>query len=128
MWDLDNLIDKSLKNDYPVLYQIMVYKIDGLTNKEIAEKIQQDYDTTYSAVYLSTLWHKKIPKIISDYAKKDWIEWHYLEEEKGTWKKCSRCKTVKLAHPYFFTRNNTAKDHWYSLCKVCRNKKKAGGA
>ena len=124
MWDFDNLIDKSLKEKYPVLYKIMVYKIDGLTNKEIAEKIEKEFDTSYSIVYLSTIWHKKIPKIISDYAKKEWIVWHYTEEEKGVWKRCSRCKEIKLAHPYFFTRNRTSKDNWYSLCKTCRNKKK----
>ena len=40
MEDFDNLLIRALKNDYPVLYDIMMYKIDGLQNKEIAKKIK----------------------------------------------------------------------------------------
>ena len=47
----------------------------------------------------------------------------YTFEEKGNWKKCSRCGQVKLAHNHFFSKNSTSKDHFYSICKECRNKK-----
>ena len=124
MENLDNLLERALKEDYPILYDIMIYKIDGLQNKDIAARIKQDYDVSYSVEYLSAVWRKKIPKIIADKAKEEWIVWHYTYEEKGKWKRCSRCHEIKLAHPYFFTRNKTAKDGWYSMCKCCRNKKK----
>ena len=124
MEDFDNLLKRALKEEYPVLYDIMIYKIDGLQNKDIAIRIKQDYNITYSVEYLSAVWRKKIPKIIAEKAKEEWIVWHYTYEEKGKWKKCSRCHEIKLAHPYFFTRNKTAKDGWYSMCKCCRNKKK----
>lgn len=124
MEDFDNLSERALKEDYPILYDIMIYKIDGLQNKDIAARIKQDYDVSYSVEYLSAVWRKKIPKIIADKAKEEWIVWHYTHEEKGKWKRCSRCHEIKLAHPYFFTRNKTAKDGWYSMCKCCRNKKK----
>ena len=124
MENFDNLLERALKEDYPILYDIMIYKIDGLQNKDIAARIKQDYDVSYSVEYLSAVWRKKIPKIIADKAKEEWIVWHYTHEEKGKWKRCSRCHEIKLAHPYFFTRNKTAKDGWYSMCKCCRNKKK----
>ena len=124
MENFDNLLERALKEDYPILYDIMIYKIDGLQNKDIAARIKQDYDVSYSVEYLSAVWRKKIPKIIADKAKEEWIVWHYTYEEKGKWKRCSRCHEIKLAHPYFFTRNKTAKDGWYSMCKCCRNKKK----
>ena len=124
MEDFDNLSERALKENYPILYDIMIYKIDGLQNKDIAARIKQDYDVSYSVEYLSAVWRKKIPKIIADKAKEEWIVWHYTHEEKGKWKRCSRCHGIKLAHPYFFTRNKTAKDGWYSMCKCCRNKKK----
>lgn len=124
MQDLEDLIDIALKQDYPILYDIMIYKIDGMQNKHIAQRLKQDYDVTYSIEYLSAVWRKKIPKIIAEKAKERWIIWHYTFEEKGKWKRCSRCHEIKLAHPYFFTKNKTAKDGWYSMCKKCRNKKK----
>lgn len=124
MEDLDNLIEDSLKEQHPVLYDIVIHKIDGLQNKDIAERIKQDHQTSYSVEYLSVIWRKKIPKIIAEKAKENWIIWYYTNKEKGKWKRCSRCHEVKLAHPYFFTKNKTSKDGWYSMCKCCRNKKK----
>lgn len=124
MQDFDDLVDKALKEKYPVFYLIVILKIDGLTNKEILKQIKEKYDITYSIQYLSKIWRKKIPKIIAETAKKDWLIWHYTFEEKGQWKRCSKCHEIKLAHPYFFTKNRTSKDGWYSLCKDCRNKKK----
>lgn len=124
MEDFDNLSERALKEDYPILYDIMIYKIDGMQNKDIAAQIKHDYGVLYSVQYLSAVWRKKIPKIIADKAKEEWIIWHYTIEEKGKWKRCSRCHEIKLAHPYFFTRNRTAKDGFYSMCKCCRNKKK----
>ena len=123
MQDFDNLIERALKENYPVLYDILIYKIDGMQNKDIVQKIKQDHNVSYSVVYLSVIWQKKIPKIIVDKAKQDWLVWHYTFEEKGKWKRCSRCHEIKLAHPYFFTKNKTSKDGWYSICKACRNKK-----
>jgi len=37
----DELADEALKDKFPVLYKIMIYKIDGLLNKEILEKIKE---------------------------------------------------------------------------------------
>jgi hypothetical protein len=70
------------------------------------------------------LWRNKIPKLISDYAKEEYLIWHYTIEEEGTWKKCSCCGKKKLAHNYFFSRNKTSKDGFYSICKECRKAKK----
>lgn len=123
MQDFDNLIERALKENYPVLYDILIYKIDGMQNKDIVQKIKQDHNVSYSVVYLSVIWQKKIPKIICDKAKQEWLIWYYTFKEKGKWKRCSRCHEVKLAHSYFFTKNKTSKDGWYSICKSCRNKK-----
>ena len=123
MEDFDNLIERALKENYPILYDILIYKIDGVQNKDIVQKIKNDHNVSYSVVYLSVIWQKKIPKIICEKARQEWLIWHYTFEEKGKWKKCSRCHEIKLAHSYFFTKNKTSKDGWYSICKSCRNKK-----
>ena len=124
MEDFDTIVDKALKKKHPMFYDIVIYKIDGLSNKEISNELNKKYGFTYSIEYLSALWRKKIPKIIAEEAKKEWLIWHFTFEEKGQWKTCSSCKEVKLAHSYFFTKNNTTKDGFYSQCKECRNKKR----
>lgn len=122
--DFERLIDAALKEKYPMYYKILIYKIDGKTNLEIQELIQYEFGIKHSVEYISSLWRKKIPKIIKEYAEAEWIIWHYTAEERGHWKRCSRCKEIKLANSRFFSKNSSSKDGWYSICKNCRNKKK----
>ena len=123
MWDLDNLIEKTLKDKYPLYYSLMIYKIDGRSNLQIQKLLQAQHGMTHSIEYISSLWRNKIPKLIADQARKDYLEWYFTIKEKGKWKKCSRCHQVKLAHNEFFSKNNSSKDGFYSICKCCRNQK-----
>lgn len=122
--DLERLVDSVLEKDYPIYYDLVIYKIDGKTNDEIQQLLFESYGVKYSAEYLSSLWRKKIPKILAEAAQKDWLYWHFTFEVRGGWKKCSRCGQIKPAHNFFFSKNSTSKDHFYSICKCCRNKKK----
>ena len=124
MQDLDNLIDAALAEDYPMYYDLLIYKIDGKSNLEIQDLLEIDYGIKHSVEYISSLWRNKIPKIIAKKAKEKYVIWHYTEKEVGKWKRCSKCKCIKLAHNKFFSKNSTSKDGFYSICKSCRNKKK----
>jgi ribosomal protein S27AE len=86
--------------------------------------LDERHGVKHSVEYISALWKNKIPKLISEQAKEDWLLFHFTNEVKGKWKKCSRCGEVKLAHHRFFSRNKTSKDGYYSICKSCRNKKR----
>lgn len=123
MEDLDNLIEHALKEKYPLYYDLMIYKIDGKQNIEIQNLIYKKYNIKFSVEYISSLWRKKIPKIIADKAEEEYLIWYYKNKKVGKWKKCSKCGQIKLAHNKFFSKNNTSKDHFYSICKECRNKK-----
>ena len=123
MEDLDSLVDSTLKDKYPLYYDLVIYKIDGKSNAEIQEQLKDDYGIKHSVEYISSLWRNKIPKMIADKAAEDQIIWHYTNEEYGPWKKCGRCGQFKIAHHKFFSKNKTSKDGWYSICKCCRNKK-----
>lgn len=123
MLDLDYLVEKALKEDYPLYYDLIVYKIDGKTNEEIQDLLYRDYQIKHTVEYLSSLWRNKIPKLIADVAVDEYLVWHYTEKERGKWKRCSRCGQIKLAHNRFFSKNNTSKDGFYSICKKCRNAK-----
>ena len=123
MMDLDNLVDRTLKEKYPLYYDLVIYKIDGKQNVEIQELLFEKHGIKHSVEYLSSLWRNKIPKLIAEQAVDDWLVWHYTAEERGKWKRCSRCGQIKLAHNHFFSKNKTSKDGFYSICKECRNKK-----
>ena len=123
MEDLDIYIDRALEKKYPLYYDLLIYKIDGMKNQDIQQKLFEDYGIKHSVEYISSLWRNKIPKLIAEEAENDWLLWHYTVEEKGKWKKCNKCGQVKLAHNRFFSKNSTSKDGWYSICKECRNKK-----
>lgn len=122
MEDLDNLIEETFIN-YPLYKDLIIYKIDGKSNAEIQDLLSIDHGIRHSVEYLSSLWRNKIPKMIAETAVKDYLVWYYTFKERGKWKRCSRCGKIKLADNHFFSKNNTSKDGYYSICKECRNDK-----
>lgn len=120
--DFDELLRKGL-DPYPAYRTLVDAKIKGLTNAEIQKILVDKHDLHHTVEYISSLWRNKIPKILSEKAKEDYLIWYYTEVERGTWKRCTRCGEVKLAHNRFFSKNNTSKDGYYSICKTCRNTK-----
>lgn len=122
IYDFETVCDIALE-DYPVYQRIVEYKIDGLQNIDIQEKIQMEFGIKHSLEYISSLWRNKIPKLIASAAEDRYLDWYYLSVKKGRYKRCSRCGQVKLAHNKYFSKNKTSKDGFYSICKSCRNSK-----
>lgn len=123
MLDFDNLIKSTLKEKYPLYYDLTLCKFINKSNVEIQKILYEKYQIKYSIEYISSLWRNKIPKLLVEKEKKDYIDWYYLEKERGRWKKCSRCGKIKLAHNIYFSKNKSSRDGFYSICKECRNKK-----
>ena len=122
MLAFDEISDKALK-EYPLYEKIVECKVDGLQNTQIQEILQVEFGIKHSLEYISSLWRKKIPKLIASQAEDEYLYWYYLNIEKGKYKKCSRCGQVKLAHNKYFSKNKTSRDGFYSICKKCRNSK-----
>lgn len=111
---------RALK-DFPIYETIIDCKICGMQNLDIQKIIEEEYGVVHSIEYISTLWRKKIPNLIASLAEDDYLDWYYLEIEKGQYKRCSRCGQIKLAHNKYFSKNKTSKDGFYSICKECRS-------
>lgn len=120
--DLENIAQDALMEKHEVLYDIMIWKIDGLTNEEIDKEVNAKYGENHSEQYYSILWRQRIPKLIAEEATRQWVMWYFTNKQRSYWKKCGRCGEIKLAHPLFYSRN-TSKDGWYSICKECRSVK-----
>ena len=121
IYDFEQTCDKALAN-YPMLMRIVEYKIDGMQNVDIQKALLEEFNVEHSLEYISSLFCKKIPRLIADQALDDYLNWYYTTQAKGKYKKCSRCGQIKLAHNKYFSLNKTSKDHFYSICKECRNK------
>ena len=121
--DLEDCIEAALPDAHPLYYEILILKIDGLSNAEIHDELLKKFGKTYTPEYISCVWRKKIPKLVADEAKQKYLNYYYTEKARGKWKKCSCCGQIKLAHPLYFSKNSTSKDGFYSLCKECRSKK-----
>lgn len=125
IYDFERTCDHALA-DYPLYARLVEYKIDGMSNLDIQEQLQKEFGIKHSVEYISSLWRNKIPKMIASAAEDEYLNWYYLNVEKGKYKKCSRCGQIKLAHNKYFSKNKTSKDGFYSICKCCRSKKKQG--
>ena len=83
MQDLDALIEKTLRDKYPYYYRLLIYKIDGKQNQLIQELLNDEFGIKYSVEYISSLWRNKIPKLLAERAKEDYLIWYYTYVEKG---------------------------------------------
>lgn len=128
IYDFERALDEALA-PHPLYRTLIELKIDGMQNSAIQLELQRLYGIRHSVEYISSLWRNKIPMLIASAAEDQYLRWYYLNVEKGQYKKCTCCGEIKLAHPKYYSRNNTAKDGWYSICKNCRNlrrRKKSG--
>ena len=120
--DLEQLVEDAFADACPKFYDIIIWKIDGCSAREIQDKVYTKYKENHSETYYSNLWRQRLPKMIAKEAQKQYLIWYYTNIEKGPWKTCTKCGETKPAHPLFFSRNSN-KAGWYSQCKDCRNKK-----
>lgn len=121
--DMEAVIDTALRQEHPMYYDIVIWKIDGKSNEEIQKLLKDKYDTSHSQEYISSLFRNKIPKIVAETYEEQTLLFNYTHKQKGEWKTCTRCGQTKLAHNKYFSKNKTAKSGFYSICKECRNKK-----
>lgn len=56
--------------------------------------------------------------MIVEQATKEWLEYHYIFEERGYWKRCSRCGQIKLGHNMFFQRTRLQKMDFTLYVKI----------
>lgn len=124
MADLEDTIEEALS---PMYRDILILKLDAVSNLEIQAMLQKKYNIAHSLEYISSLYRNKIPKLIAEKAQDNWLQWNYTNNEKGVWKTCTKCGESKLAHNRYYSKNKTAASGWYSICKECRNSKTRRG-
>lgn len=116
--ELESLIKESLAES-PTLMYILQKKIEGVGNLEIKEGLLSHFNVDHTQEYISSLYRNKIPQSIAKLATERWIDNIYMNKIKGNYKRCSRCKEIKLANNRNFSINKTSSSQFYSINFRC---------
>ena len=119
---LDAIVDMALEQDFPYLYDLVIWRIDGCTNAQIQEMLQLKHGIKHSQEYISSLFNHKIPSLIAEKYLESWLVWFNGIHKIIPTKKCNRCGQQKIASNRYFSKNTGTKDGLYSICKKCRSK------
>lgn len=120
--DLENLIDTHLKYQDPILFEVLVRKIDKMSNVDIQSLLLEKYNKSYNPISITNIWTQTIPKKLAQAAREEYILWYYSQIEYGYWRRCSICHEIKLVHPYFYARDSYSSDGFAKMCKKCKNR------
>lgn len=119
LWELEDRADEALMKQKPIWYKIMIRKIDGASNEDIAAELKLEMGVDLSINTISTIWCNSIPKAIAKQAAKHNTIFYYKKNNKKM-KICNRCGKLLPPNKLFFHTNNKAADKLYSICKECR--------
>ena len=110
--DLENLINKIEFTDK----QRKVIEIwsNGLATGEISKKLKLNPSTITKCL------NGVVDLIVKQY-EKEYEEWYYLNIRKGEYKRCNRCKNVKLVSQF----DKNGKKGLRSCCKKCESLRKS---
>lgn len=120
----------SIPSPYSILQPeeqlILVAKLQGRPNKEIAHLTNTIYNKHYNENYISTIYLQRIPKKLND--QHDLIELarkHINEPQK--WQTCPTCGKTYLLNPNFYAVRSRKKSGFDSKCKDCRRAEQNNG-
>jgi hypothetical protein len=98
--------------------EILHLKINKIKNAEIASQINQKFNKSYTANYISTIFRQKIIPRINETA-----EFHAKVIENlsfpENFKKCTGCGKILLIDADKFVRKSRSKDGFSTRCKIC---------
>ena len=98
--------------------EILHLKINKIKNAEIASQINQKFNKSYTANYISTIFRQKIIPRINESAVLHARVIENLSFEEN-FKKCSSCGKVLLLDAENFVRKSRSKDGFATCCKIC---------
>lgn len=105
--DLNNLINKIKFTEQQ--YLILNMWSDGMKLNDISVHTKTDIST------ISRVLNTVINMIVKQY-EEDYTNWYYLNICKGEYKRCNKCREIKLINQF----DKNGSKGLYSVCKKCR--------
>lgn len=101
-------------------------KINGASNKQIADGLREHFNLSYQENYISTIFTKRILASL-----KEQIDLHYKLIEyctigKTIFKRCSVCGKLLPRNNVYFNKRTSTSDGFFSYCKKCKKMKDLG--
>lgn len=116
LWELEECIEKAKLDK--IRFNILVWKIDKVTNSEIARRLYEDCGTLYSDNYISTIYKQTICREIAAAATLLKDEWTYRNQPEK-FKTCTLCGKTKLRDNRNFIKKASSPDGLAPRCKEC---------
>ena len=109
---------ESITDLTPAQHKLLRLKEAGYRNAEIAELINKEYEKSYTANYISTVFRQKTLTKIAEAVKlhEDTIK---ACGDLSMYKQCVRCGRLLLLDERNFVHKNRSKDGFQNRCKVC---------
>lgn len=101
--------------------EIFFLKAKKIKNQDIANYINNKYNKSYTANYISTIFRQKIIKRINEAAQRHWEEMNivFFPEE---FKKCNCCEKFYPKTNEYFAKKGRTQDGFSGRCKECDKK------
>lgn len=102
---------------------ILKGKINGKTNKEIADKLRDKCGLDYKENYISTIYSKRIIAEIAAQAVANYRLIEFITFGKSVFKRCSDCGRLLPRNADYFNRRASTSDGFFGYCKECKEKR-----
>lgn len=117
LYDLDDLIMKAELEG--AISDLLHMKLDGYSNRDVSAMLKTKHCIDLTNDRISRLFNHTIPKILSDTYQKEYENWFYTYQAKGTYKTCNTCKKNKLLHERYYYKERKGKDGFKNKCIDC---------
>ena len=119
LWEFEDAVERAHLDK--VRRAILIWKIDKLTNLQIASRLYDEFGISYGENYISTIFTKNVCGKIAEAAQVLYDEYRYKNDE-SKFKICTTCGNRLLRDTRFFIKKSSSPDGLASRCKECDKK------
>lgn len=103
----------------PVQQKVLELKLAGKQNMDIKEIVNKEFDRSYQANYISTIYRQYVAPAIADAATRHLEIVRAIAEGPERFKRCSVCGRLLVESETYFIHKSRAKSGFSTRCKQC---------
>ena len=103
----------------PIQQKVLELKLAGKQNMDIKEIVNKEFDRSYQANYISTIYRQYVAPAIADAATRHLEIVRAIAEGPERFKRCSVCGRLLVESETYFIHKSRAKSGFSARCKQC---------